>query len=47
MQNRGILIDVFASGPIRRETVFVDNMKIEAHAGGLGRAAADFQVTNA
>ncbi|WP_164718588.1 hypothetical protein [Bradyrhizobium sp. LVM 105] len=39
MLNRGILIGIFASGLIGRETVFIDDVKIVAHVSRLGRAA--------
>jgi hypothetical protein len=29
--------------PVRREAVFVDNMKEVAHANGVGRCTAGFQ----
>lgn len=48
MQNRRILIGVFASDTIGRETVFVDDMKVEAHARGIrpdrGRLPSDKRV---
>jgi hypothetical protein len=34
---------MLASGSVRGETVFVDDMKEVAHAAGLGRRIAGFQ----
>jgi hypothetical protein len=45
MQDGCILIGVFASDPIGRETVFVDDVEEEAHAARLSRTTVGFQVT--
>ena len=41
--NGRILVGMLASGSVRRKAVFVDDMKEEAHAAGLGWCITGFQ----
>jgi hypothetical protein len=43
VQDGGFLVRVLIPRPVRREAVFVDNMKEVAHANGVGRCTAGFQ----
>jgi hypothetical protein len=43
VENRRVLVGMLASGLVRREAIFVDDMKEVAHAAGLGRRIAGFQ----
>jgi len=45
MQNGRVVIGMVASDAIGRKTVFVDDMKEEAHTAELSRVSAGFQVT--
>jgi hypothetical protein len=43
VENGRVLVGMLVSGLVRREAVFVDDMKEVAHAAGLGRSIAGFQ----
>lgn len=43
VKNGRVLVGMLVSGSIRREAVFVDDMKEVAHGAGLGRSIAGFQ----
>ena len=43
VENGRVLVGMLVSGSVRREAVFVDDMKEVAHAAGLGRRIAGFQ----
>jgi hypothetical protein len=43
MKNGSLLVGMFVSGSVRRQAVFVDNMKEVSHAAGLGRTIPGFQ----
>jgi hypothetical protein len=44
VENGSVLVGMLASGPVRREAIFVDDMKEVTHAAGLGRIIAGFQL---
>lgn len=44
VENRRVPVGVLVSGSIRREAVFVDDMKEVAHVVGLGRRITGFQL---
>jgi hypothetical protein len=43
VENGRVLVGMFVSGSVRKEAVFVDNMKEVAHVAELGRSIAGFQ----
>jgi hypothetical protein len=43
VENGSVLVGVLVSGLVRREAVFVDDMKEVAHVAGLGRRITRFQ----
>lgn len=43
VENGRVLVGMLASGSVRGEAVFVDDMKEVAHAAGLRRSTAGFQ----
>ena len=43
VEHCGLLVGMFVSGSVRRQAVFVDNMKEVSHAVELGRTIAGFQ----
>ncbi len=43
VENGRVLVGMLVSGLVRREAVFVDDMKEVAHTAGLGRSIAGFQ----
>jgi hypothetical protein len=46
VQNGRVLIGELASDPVWRETVFIDDMKEVAHAGGIRSERCQLPVTN-
>jgi len=43
VENGSVLVGMLPSGSVRREAVFVDDVKEIAHAAGLGRCMTGFQ----
>ena len=43
VENGRVLVGMLVSGSVRREAIFVDDMKEVAHTAGLGRSIAGFQ----